>query len=232
MIRVRRAHERGHADHGWLSSHHTFSFADYYDPDQMGFRTMRVLNEDRVAPGQGFPTHGHRDMEILSYVLSGALEHKDSLGTGSVILPGDLQRMSAGTGVFHSEYNASKRDYVHFLQIWILPERRGLLPRYEQKAFPKDERTNQLRLIASRDGRDGSISLAQDADLYTALLDAGRHVELAVRPGRHVWLQVGRGTVRANGEALSAGDGLALSDERKLEIAASDPSELLVFDLP
>ncbi|HVY46741.1 MAG TPA: pirin family protein [Minicystis sp.] len=231
MITVRPAGARGHADHGWLDSHHTFSFADYYDPKHMGFRALRVINEDRVQPGRGFGTHPHRDMEIVSYVLEGALEHKDSMGTGSVIRPGDVQRMTAGTGVLHSEFNASKSDLVHFLQIWILPEAARLAPSYEQKRFEDAEKKNRLRLVASRDGREGSITVHQDVALYAALLDAGAAVEHAVAPGRHAWVQVTRGAVTANGVALAVGDGAALSDEAALSLRATAPSEVLVFDL-
>jgi redox-sensitive bicupin YhaK (pirin superfamily) len=231
MIQVRRAEDRGHADHGWLDSHHTFSFADYHDPRFMGFRTLRVINEDRVQPGRGFGTHPHRDMEIVSYVIDGALEHKDSMGTGSIITPGEVQRMSAGTGVTHSEFNHSKTDGVHFLQIWILPERTGLPPSYEQRAFPEGERRDVLKLVASHDGRNGSVTVHQDLDLYATLLSAGAGTELALRPGRHAWVQVVRGQVRANGEQLTAGDGAALSDERAVRVQADAEAELLLFDL-
>jgi len=231
MIRVRRSEDRGHAQHGWLDSHHTFSFADYYDPAQMGFRALRVINEDRVAPGEGFPTHSHRDMEILSYVLEGGLEHKDSLGTGSVIRPGDVQRMSAGTGVAHSEFNASQQEPVHFLQIWILPERRGLTPGYEQKHFPEESRKGQLRLIASPDGEEGSVSIRQDVRLYSALLAPGQTVRHALAPGRHAWVQVARGAVRLDGQTLHAGDGAAISEEQAITLTADAPSEILLFDL-
>ncbi|HVJ90271.1 MAG TPA: pirin family protein, partial [Labilithrix sp.] len=199
MISIRKANERGHAQHGWLDSHHTFSFADYFDPDYMGFRGLRVINEDRVAPGQGFGTHPHRDMEIISYVLEGGLEHKDSLGTGSVIRPGDVQRMSAGTGVRHSEFNASKTEAVHFLQIWILPSERGIAPSYEQKNFTRDDKRGRLRTIASPDGRDGSVTVHADAIVYTGLLARGEKADLALRVGRHAWVHVARGNVRLNG---------------------------------
>jgi hypothetical protein len=231
MISVRRAEDRGHARHGWLDSLHTFSFADYRDPEHMGFRALRVINEDRVQPGQGFATHSHRDMEIVSYVLDGALEHRDSLGTGSVIRPGDVQRMSAGTGVTHSEYNHSKSDVVHFLQIWILPEREGLPPSYEQKHFPSDERRGTLRLVASKTGREGSIRIQQDVELYATLLGAGEAVEHAFRPGRHGWLQLARGSCALNGIALEAGDGAALSAERSVRLVGSQEAEALLFDL-
>jgi redox-sensitive bicupin YhaK (pirin superfamily) len=231
MIQVRRADDRGHAEHGWLDSRHTFSFADYHDPRFMGFRTVRVINEDRVQPGRGFGTHPHRDMEIVSYVIDGALEHKDSLGTGSIITPGDVQRMSAGTGVTHSEFNPSKTAGVHFLQIWLLPERNGLPPSYEQRTFPEAARRDVLTLVASRDGRDGSVTIHQDVALYATLLSKGTATELALRPGRHAWVQVVRGDVVTNGEHLTAGDGAALTDERAVRVQADTESELLLFDL-
>jgi redox-sensitive bicupin YhaK (pirin superfamily) len=231
VIRVRKAGERGHARHGWLESYHTFSFADYHDPRYMGFRTLRVVNEDRVQPGRGFATHSHRDMEIVSYVIEGALEHRDSLGTGSVIRPGDVQRMSAGTGVTHSEYNPSKSELVHFLQIWLLPERAGLEPSYEQRHFPAEERRGALRLVASRDAREGSVRVHQDVDLYAALLRDGEVVEHALRPGRHAWVQLARGRCELGGVSLEVGDGAALSQESKLRLAGSDEAEALVFDL-
>jgi quercetin 2,3-dioxygenase len=228
---IRRSTERGHADHGWLNSFHTFSFADYYDPKHMGFRSLRVINEDRVQPGQGFGAHGHRDMEIISYVLEGALEHKDSLGTGSIIRPGDVQRMSAGSGVTHSEFNASRDDLVHFLQIWILPERRGLKPGYEQKAFPEAERSGVLRPVATRDGRDGSVTVHQDVSLYAALLDGGQSVRHQIEPGRHAWIHVARGGADVAGTQLEAGDAAALSDAGAVDIVGRDGAEVLVFDL-
>jgi quercetin 2,3-dioxygenase len=231
MIRVRRGSERGHFDHGWLDTYHTFSFARYYDPRQMGFRALRVINEDRVAPGRGFGTHPHEDMEIVTYVLDGALEHRDSLGTGSTIRPGELQRMTAGTGIRHSEFNPSEAEPVHLYQIWLLPEREGLEPSYEQRAFPEEERRNRLRLVASPDERDGSLTIRQDARLYLASLDGDREVSHEVAPGRHAWLQVLRGGVSMNGLALSAGDGAAVSDESDLTIKADGPSEVLLFDL-
>jgi redox-sensitive bicupin YhaK (pirin superfamily) len=231
MIQLRKAEERGRADHGWLDSRHTFSFADYHDPGHMGFRALRVINEDRVSPGQGFGTHPHRDMEIISYVLEGALEHKDSMGTSSVIRPGEVQRMTAGKGVLHSEYNPSRTDPVHFLQIWIVPEKKGLTPGYEQKAFGDPERRNQLRLVASRDGRDGSLTIHQDAELYTTLLTKGEKVAQALRPGRHAWIQVTRGAVELNGKPMKAGDGAAASGEKSLELAAAADAEVLIFDL-
>ena len=231
MLTLRRAHDRGHFDHGWLDTYHTFSFADYYDPAHMGFRHLRVINEDRVQPGHGFPTHGHRDMEILTYVLEGALEHKDSLGNGSVIRPGDVQRMSAGTGVTHSEYNPSKSESVHLLQIWIVPERRGLQPSYEQKAFRDAEKRGQLRLIASRDARDHSVTIHQDVDVYATILDGERTVTHQLRPGRHAWVQVARGAVVLNDQRLEVSDGAAVSDEPTLRIAAATAAEVLLFDL-
>ena len=231
MIRVRRANERGHAQHGWLESYHTFSFADYYDPSFMGFRALRVINEDRVQPGQGFGTHSHRDMEIVTYVLEGALAHKDSLGTGSIIRPGDVQRMSAGTGVAHSEFNHSPTELVHFLQIWILPEEEGLAPSYEQRSFPEAERTDRLRLVASRDAREGSVKVHQDVDLHAATLSSGAALEHSLRAGRHAWLQVARGKLSANDQLLSAGDGAAFSDESAVSLIAREPAEILLFDL-
>ncbi len=231
MVTIRRAEERGHADHGWLDTRHTFSFADYYDERYMGFRSLRVINEDRVQPGQGFPTHGHRDMEIVSYVLAGALEHKDSMGTGSVIRPGDVQRMSAGTGVLHSEYNPSRNEIVHFLQIWIVPERRGLPPSYEQKHFPEAEKRGRLRLVASRDGADGSVTIHQDARLYAAVLDRGQEVVHSVGAGRHAWVQVARGAIALNGAGLRQGDGAAVSGESAVVITGQEAAEILLFDL-
>ena len=230
MTTIRRADERGHADHGWLNSFHTFSFADYYDPRHMGFRSLRVINEDRVAPGGGFPTHRHQNMEIVSYVLEGALEHKDSMGTGSVIRPGDVQRMSAGTGVAHSEYNASKTDGVHFLQIWILPDRSGHTPGYEQKNFPAEEKRGRLRLVASPDGRDGSVAIHQDATIHAGLFDGDERAEHLVAPGRAAWVHVARGSVTLNGERLTAGDAAAVGDKVVLE--RGEGAEVLVFDLP
>jgi quercetin 2,3-dioxygenase len=231
MLTIRRSEERGVGDHGWLRSRHTFSFADYYDPRFMGFRDLRVINEDRVAPGQGFGTHGHRDMEILSYVLDGALEHADSMGTRSVIRPGEVQRMTAGTGVRHSEYNHSKQSPVHFLQIWLLPREQGLAPGYEQKRFEDADKRNRLRLVASPDGREGSVTIHQDVDLYASLVEPAARLEFAPRPGRHVWLHVVRGTVRVGGEALQAGDALAAHDEDTLSIEGVEAAEILLFDL-
>lgn len=231
MITIRPSAERGHFDHGWLNTYHSFSFASYYDPAHMGFRSLRVINEDRVIGGAGFGTHSHRDMEILTYVLSGALEHQDSMGNGSVIFPGDVQRMSAGTGIAHSEYNHEKDQPVHFLQIWLLPERNGIVPGYEQRTFPQEEREGRLRLIAARDGRDESVRIHQDVDLYAATLEAGHSVMHVLRPGRHAWLQVARGGVELNGAGLAAGDGAAVSDESALEITATEGAEILLFDL-
>lgn len=231
MITIRPAAERGHYNHGWLDTHHTFSFASYYDPKHMGFRDLRVINEDRVAPGRGFGTHSHRDMEIITYVLEGSLEHEDSLGNGSVIFPGDVQRMSAGTGVAHSEYNGSKDEPVHFLQIWILPERAGIVPGYEQRTFLPEEKRGRLRLIAARDGREDAVRINQDVDLYASLLEPGEAVEHQLREGRHAWMQVVRGEVSLNGADLRAGDGAAIGDERSLRIEASQSAEVLLFDL-
>jgi quercetin 2,3-dioxygenase len=231
MIRIRRSAERGHADHGWLDTYHTFSFADYHDPRYMGFRTLRVLNDDRVQPGSGFPTHAHQDMEIITYVLEGALEHKDSMGNGSIIRPGDVQRMSAGTGVTHSEYNPSRTEPVHLLQIWILPERTGLRPSYEQRTFSEAERRGVLRLIASGNGRDGSVTIHQNADVYATLLEPRADAVHHLRPDGHAWLQVARGAVSLDGHRLETGDGAAVSEESALRITAVAPSEVLVFDL-
>ncbi len=231
MIQIRKSNERGHANHGWLDSHHTFSFADYDDPDHMGFRALRVINEDRVQPGQGFGTHGHRDMEILSYVLEGGLAHKDSTGGGGIIRPGEVQRMSAGSGVLHSEFNASRSEPVHFLQVWVVPDRRGIAPGYEQKNFPPEQRQGRLRLIASPDAADGSLTIHQDARVYTTLLAKGESVTHPLAPGRHAWVQVARGRVRLGDVVLSAGDGAAISDERSLTLTGEEASEVLVFDL-
>ena len=231
MLNVRKADDRGHADHGWLDSHHTFSFADYYDPAHMGFRALRVINDDTVAPGRGFGAHPHRDMEIISYVLEGALAHKDSMGTGSTIEPGDVQRMSAGTGVVHSEFNASKKDPVPFLQIWLVPAKRGIKPGYEQKRFTPEDKQGRVRLVASPDGRDGSVTIHADAQIYAGLLDAGQRAEHALAPGRHGWIHVARGLVRANGQELVEGDGLAISDETAIAIEGIAGGEVLLFDL-
>jgi redox-sensitive bicupin YhaK (pirin superfamily) len=229
MITIRKSNDRGHFDHGWLNTYHTFSFADYYDLDFMGFRTLRVINEDRVQPGVGFGTHAHRDMEIISYVLEGQLEHRDSMGNGSVIRPGDVQRMSAGTGVTHSEKNPSPDEPVHFYQIWILPERRGITPSYEQKNFTDEERRGKLRVVASRDGRGGSVAIHQDVTLYTGLLD-GNEVRYEFAPERYGWLQVARGSVEVNGKKLETSDGAAISGEREVAIRGNG-AEILLFDL-
>ena len=229
--KVRKAEDRGLADFGWLESRHSFSFGEYHDPDHMGYGPLRVINDDRVAPGKGFGAHPHRDMEIISYVVEGALEHKDSMGNGSVIRPGDVQRMSAGTGVQHSEYNPSDSESVHFLQIWIQPERKGLSPSYEQKHFTEDERRNLLRLVASRDARDGSLAVHQDAELYAGLLDAGVEVDQPLDAGRRVWVQVVSGELDVNGTRLSSGDGAAVEGASHLKVAAVRDSELLVFNL-
>jgi len=231
MITIRRSRERGHFDHGWLNTFHTFSFDQYYDPRYMNFRTLRVINEDFVAAGRGFPTHGHRDMEIITYILEGALKHEDSMGNGSIIRPGDVQRMSAGTGVRHSEKNASNDERVHLLQIWILPETVDLEPSYEQKAFSEDERRGGLRLIASNDGRDGSVTVHQDVSVYASLIDAGQTVNATMDQTRYGWIQVARGTVSVNGQRAEHGDGLIVMGESSLEIAADEPSEILLFDL-
>src|SRR5271166_4230283 len=231
MINVRHAAERGTADLGWLDSRHTFSFGDYYDSRHMGFGPLRVINEDRVSPGQGFGTHGHEDMEIISYVLEGALEHKDSIGTGSVILPGDVQIMSAGTGIKHSEFNHSKSEPVHFLQIWIVPDRTGIAPRYEQRSFATADKRGRLRLVASSDGQDGSVVIHQDVKLFAAMLNSGEQVTHALLKGRSGWLQVARGAVDLNGHELETGDGAAIEGEPALTVTAkADQSEVLVFD--
>ncbi len=231
MIQVRRSADRGHVQHGWLDTFHTFSFDTYHDPAHTQFRALRVINEDRVAPGAGFPTHPHRDMEIITYVLEGALEHQDSLGNGSVIRPGDGQRMSAGTGIRHSEANASKTEPVHLLQIWILPEKKGLDPGYEQKSFALEEKRGRLRLIAARDGRDGAVTVHQNVSLYASVLGSGQQVEHRLARGRHAWLQVARGAVSLNSSSLAQGDGAAVSEEEKLTIRAEKDGEVLLFDL-
>jgi len=233
MIRIRKAAERGHFDHGWLDTYHTFSFNRYYDPRQMGFRALRVINEDRVSPGKGFGLHPHENMEIVTYVLEGGLAHRDSLGTGSVIRPGELQRMTAGTGITHSEANPSATEPVHLYQIWLLPEREGLEPSYEQKAFPVAERTNHLRLVASPDGADGSLTIRQDARILLATLEQDQQVSHPLWEGRHAWLQVLRGAVDLKGRSLAAGDGAAVSEESGLAIRADGPSEseVMLFDL-
>lgn len=232
MLNVRRSDERGHADFGWLNSRHTFSFGDYYEPRFLGFSALRVINEDRVAAGEGFPKHAHRDMEIVTYILSGALEHKDSLGTGSVIRPGDVQRMSAGEGIEHSEFNPSADAPVHFLQIWILPDRKGLPASYEQISVPAEERRDRLRLIGTRDGRGGSVTIHQDLGLYTAQLTAGANVTHSFTGARAGWVQVASGSIAVNGVGLEAGDGVAISKETALMVKAMSPAEFLLFDLP
>jgi redox-sensitive bicupin YhaK (pirin superfamily) len=231
MITLRPARDRGHADHGWLESYHSFSFADYRDPRYMGFRGLRVINEDRVQPGRGFGTHPHQDMEILSYVLSGGLEHKDSMGTGSVIRPGEVQRMSAGTGVTHSEFNHSKTDVVHFLQIWLIPAKRGIEPGYEQKTFLDAEKRGRLRVVASPDGRSGSVTVHADAAVYAGLFERGEAASLTLAPGRFAWVQVVRGKIVVNGQPLAAGDGAGIVDERTIKVEGVAGGEALVFDL-
>lgn len=231
MLAIRHAEERGFANFGWLESRHTFSFGGYFDQRFMGFGPLRVINEDRVQPGQGFGTHGHSDMEIISYVLDGALEHKDSMGTGSIIQPGDVQRMSAGTGVRHSEYNASDTEPVHFLQIWILPESKGLEPGYEQKVFPAEQKQGRLRLVGSRDGRDGSVTIHQDVDFYATLLDDGDEVRHELADGHRAWVQVARGSVVLNNLRLRPGDGAAVAGRETLKLAGASDAEVLVFDM-
>ena len=231
MIKIRRSNERGHANYGWLDTNYTFSFSTYYDPRYMGFRSLRVINEDVVAPNQGFPTHGHRDMEILTYVIRGELSHQDSMGNGTTILPNEVQRMTAGTGVLHSEYS-SPTDETHLLQIWILPEKEDLAPGYEQKFFAPEEKKGRLKLVASRAGSDGSVKINQDVNLYSSLLAADETVSFDIKEGRHAWLQLVKGAIEVNGEKLAAGDGAAVSDERKLEIKSlADDTEFLLFDL-
>ena len=231
MFKIRRAEERGHADHGWLNSYHTFSFASYRDPNHMGFRSLRVMNEDRVAAGQGFGTHAHNDMEIVSYVLEGELEHKDSMGNGEVLRPGEFQRITAGTGITHSEFNPSANQATHFYQIWLIPERRGLQPSYEQKGFDPQGRKNRWQLVASRNAKDDSLLIHQDANIYLADLDNGRETTFAIPNGRHVWLQVLRGSVEFNASRLSTGDAVAVSDEASLTVKATTDVELMLFDL-
>ena len=231
MITIRKSEDRGHFNRSWLNTYHTFSFDRYYDPAHMGFRSLRVINEDRVAPGEGFPTHPHRDMEIITFVLEGALEHKDSMGTGSVIRPGEVQRMTAGTGITHSEFNQSKSDEVHLLQIWILPSERGLTPSYEQKMFPIEQRNGRLCLIASPKSDNGAVTINQDVSLYTARLRPGKQVEHKLAQNRHAWVQVARGSVTVNGQPLEQGDGAAISDEAAVAIAAVDQADILLFDL-
>jgi quercetin 2,3-dioxygenase len=231
MITIRKAGDRGHFDFGWLDTYHTFSFDQYYDPAHVHFRSLRVINEDRVQPAHGFPTHSHRDMEIITYILSGALEHRDSMGNGSVIRPGDVQRMTAGTGVSHSEFNPSASEAVHLLQIWMLPQSVGLPPSYEEKNFSDEERRGRLRLLASNDGRGGSVTIHQDAEVYATVLDAGKTVNHAMAESRYAWLQVARGTIRLNEMELQQGDGAAVRKERELAITAHDQAEIMLFDL-
>jgi len=231
MNQVRKSNERGHANHGWLDSYHSFSFADYHDPRHMGFGALRVINEDRVAPGSGFGTHGHRDMEIITYVLEGELGHKDSIGNGSVIRPGDVQRMSAGSGIRHSEYNHAQKEQTHFLQIWIEPNVRGIAPGYEEKRFETADKRGRLRLVASPDGADGSVLIHQDARLYVGLFDGAETASLALTPGRRAYVHVARGSVSVNGIALEAGDALKVSEESGVVLAGGDNAEVLVFDL-
>jgi redox-sensitive bicupin YhaK (pirin superfamily) len=231
MMDIRKSDERGHANHGWLDSHFTFSFADYFDREHVQFRTLRVMNDDRVAGGGGFPTHPHRDMEIVTYVLEGALEHRDSMGNGSVIKPGDVQYMSAGTGVAHSEFNASKTEPVHLYQIWMLPEKKGLKPVYDQKNFSEAEKRGKLRLVASPDGRDGSVKIRQDNELYATILGAGETVKHKLKNDRHAYVQVARGSVKLNGTKLEDGDGAAISAEKAIELTGVQDAEVLLFDL-
>ena len=229
-MELRRSHERGHANYGWLDTRHTFSFADYYDPEHMGFRSLRVINDDRVMGGEGFPTHPHRDMEIISYVVDGALEHKDSMRNGSIIRPGEVQRMRAGTGVTHSEYNHSPTEPVRFLQIWVVPERRGMKPGYDQKLFG-DERRGRLRLVASRDGREGSVQIAQDASMFASVLQDREQVVHELADGRHAWIQIVRGAVSIDGVELSEGDGASWSEATTIEVQSIGDSELILFDV-
>jgi redox-sensitive bicupin YhaK (pirin superfamily) len=231
MMQIRKAGERGHANHGWLDTYHSFSFADYYDPAQMGFGSLRVINEDWVQAGQGFGMHGHKDMEILTCVLEGALEHKDSLGNGEVLRPGEFQRMTAGTGIRHSEFNPSSTEAVHLYQIWLLPNRKGLQPSYEQRAFPDAEKQGRFHLVASPTGRDRSLTINQDALVYLSRLDAGQQIAHDLAAGRQAWLQVLRGSVRVNDRALTAGDGIAASETPQLAIAADRAAEVLLFDM-
>ena len=230
-LHIRPAAQRGHADFGWLNSRHTFSFGQYYDPKHMGFGVLRVINDDRVAGGGGFPTHPHQDMEIISYVLDGAWQHRDSIGTGSVIRPGDVQRMTAGTGIRHSEFNASASDPVHFLQIWVLPKSRGLDPGYEQKTFSAEEKSGRLRLVAAQDGRDGAVTIHQDLELYASLFNDGDSASHVLKPKRQAWVQVARGSVNLNGHILDEGDGAGLTQAGPITLTATGPSEFLLFDM-
>ena len=231
MITIRKSNDRGHADHGWLHTRFTFSFADYFDLEHVQFRTLRVMNDDRISGGGGFPTHPHKDMEIVTYVLEGALAHKDSMGNGSVIRPGDVQYMSAGTGVAHSEFNASDKETVHLYQIWMFPDKKGYKPVYDQKHFGEAEKSGKLRLVASPDGRDGSVKIRQDNELYATVLAPGEVVKHELRPDRHAYVQVARGSVALNGEKLETGDGAAISGEQALELRGVDKAEILLFDL-
>jgi len=231
MIQVRKAHDRGHADHGWLNTYHTFSFSSYYDPEHMQFRNLRVMNEDWVHAGKGFGTHPHRDMEIVTYVLEGALEHRDSMGNGEVLRPGEFQRMSAGTGITHSEFNPSADEPVHLYQIWLMPEKKGIAPSYEQKRFPDETLKNQLRLVASQGATEGALLIQTDASVYLSKLDSGRQVVHPVAKGRHAWLQVLRGSVTLNGQPLATSDGAAVSEETSLTVQASTDAEIMLFDL-
>lgn len=231
MLTVRPAAERGHANYGWLDTHHTFSFDTYYDPDHMGFRSLRVINDDTVSPGRGFGTHGHRDMEILTYVLEGALAHKDSMGTGAVLRAGDVQRMTAGTGVTHSEFNGSETEPVHFLQVWILPDAKGLEPSYEERTVSPEEKRGRLQRIASPDDGGDSLLIHQDARVYASILASGETIQHALQPGRAVWIQIARGSVKVNGEPLGRGDGVAITDEPVVTVEGDSESELLLFDL-
>jgi quercetin 2,3-dioxygenase len=231
MIEIRRSAERGHANHGWLDSYHSFSFADYYDPEHVHFGPLRVINEDRIAPGQGFGAHGHRDMEIVTYVLEGALTHRDSMGNGSTIRPGDVQRMSAGTGVMHSEFNASNEDPLHLLQIWVLPRRAGDPPGYEEKRFEDADKRGHLRVVASPDGRDGSVTIGSDASIYAALIDGAEQVRYALERGRQAYVHVARGALQVNGEALAAGDAAMISATDEVTLGHGEAAEVLLFDL-
>ena len=231
MLNIRKANERGHADYGWLNTYHTFSFNAYRDPGYMGFRALRVINEDRVRAGEGFGTHGHRDMEIISYVLEGALEHRDSMGNGSVLRPGEFQRISAGSGMEHSEFNPSANEPSHFYQIWLLPDHKGIAPSYEQKLFSAEAKADRLLRVASPDGRDGSLTIQQDAEVFLAMLESGREATHTLQPQRHAWVQVLRGAIDVNGQALEVGDGVAVSDEASLVLRAREPAEIMVFDL-
>ena len=231
MIDIRKSDERGHANHGWLDSRFTFSFADYFDSEHVQFRTLRVINDDHIAGGGGFPMHPHRDMEIVTYVLEGALEHRDSMGNGSVIRPGDVQYMSAGTGVTHSEFNASKNEPVHLYQIWMFPEKKGLKPVYDQKNFSEAEKQGKLRIVVSPDGREGSVKIRQDNELYAAVLAPGESVRHELQPGRHAYIQVARGSVKLNGKQLAEGDGAAMSEDKAVELTGIKDAEVLLFDL-